>query len=78
MNVNGFFVPDKEIMRALCDVGCDDTIIDKFIKTDGRKKDMLHILQEQRVNILNILHPVQRQLECIDFLIYKIRKAGEK
>ncbi len=78
MNISGFSVSEKDLVRALHDAGCDDTTIKKFIETKGRKKDMLRLLQDQRVNILNILHPVQRQLECIDFLIYKIRKAGEK
>lgn len=78
MNFNGVSVSKKDLIRALQDAGCDDTAIDSFIKANGRKKDMLHILQQQRINILNILHPVQKQLECIDFLIYKIRKAGQK
>lgn len=78
MNIGGFSVSEKDLVRALHDAGCDDTTIKRFIKTEGRKKDMLRLLQEQRENILNILHPVQRQLECIDFIIYKIRKAGEK
>lgn len=78
MKFNGVSVSEKDLIRALQDAGCDDNAIDKFIKANGRKKDMLHILQQQRINILNILHPVQKQLECIDFLIYKIRKAGQK
>lgn len=78
MNFNDFSVSEKDLIRALQDAGCDNNTIDKFIKANGRKEDMLHILQQQRINILNILHPVQRQLECIDFLIYKIRKTEQK
>lgn len=78
MKFNNISVSEKELIQALDDAGCDKITIDKFIKTGGCPKDMLHILQQQRINILNILHPIQRQLECIDFLIYKIRKAGKK
>lgn len=66
---------EKDIVQNLQDAGYDSETIEKFMKANGNQKDMLRILQQQRIRILNMLHPVQKELECLDYLIYKIRKA---
>ena len=68
-------VYEKELIQNLQDAGCDDQTIQRFMQADGKKEEMLHILHEQRIRILDALHPIQEELECLDYLIYKIRKA---
>lgn len=34
----------------------------------------LQILSEQRKELLDELHLVQKELDCLDYLIYKIKK----
>ena len=66
---------ETEVIRSLQDAGCDKETIEKFMKVNGNQKEMLNILQKQRSYIFNTLHPIQKELECIDYLIYIIRKA---
>lgn len=66
---------EEEFIRSLQDAGCNEETIEKFIKANGNQKERLNILQKHRSYILNTLHPIQKELECIDYLIYNIRKA---
>ena len=66
----------KIIYQNLIDVGCDESITEKcmFLVKEGRIFDMLPILTKHRKYLLDSVHKGQKQIDCLDYLIYKIKK----
>lgn len=64
---------DETIIQNLKDAGCQKDIIDIFTDTDDKERQ-LRILSAQRKQILEQIHVVNARLECLDYLIYTIRK----
>ena len=64
------------VYQNLLDAGCDQEITERcmaFLKGD-RLLDMLPILTKHRGALLDGLHKRQKQIDCLDYLIYKIKK----
>ena len=64
------------IYQNLIDAGCDQQIAEKcmvFAK-EGRFTDMLPILVRHRKALLGSLHERQKQIDCLDYLLYKLKK----
>lgn len=64
------------IYQNLIDAGCDKQTTDKcmaFLK-EGRIAEILPILTQYRVALLHSVHTGQKQIDCLDFLIYKVKK----
>ena len=61
------------------DAGCDCDLARRCIalKDAGKMQEMLRELSGQRKQLLENLHVAQRQIDCLDYLLYKIRKALE-
>ena len=64
-----------ELRQNLVDAGCDPVQIDKFedLASEGDKVSLLEI---HRKNLLARLHQSQRQIDCLDYLLYQLRKGG--
>lgn len=41
---------------------------------EGKKEEMLSLLLQHRTLLLNILHKRHDNIDCLDYLIYKIKK----
>lgn len=64
------------IYQNLIDAGCDRQKAEQcmvFVK-DGRFTDMLPILVRHRKTLLDSLHESHKQIDCLDYLLYKIKK----
>ena len=64
------------IYQNLRDAGCDEQTTEKcmtFVQ-NGEYPKMLPILSRFRVNLLESIHSGQKQIDCLDYLIYKIKK----
>lgn len=64
------------IYQNLIDAGCDRQTAEQcmvFAK-EGRFTDMLPILVRHRKVLLGSLHESQKQIDCLDYLLYKIKK----
>lgn len=66
---------EKEIRACLANIGCDKSVMEQLLKDGMNKRNMLNILYKQRISALDKLHLSQDKLNCIDYLIYQIRKA---
>lgn len=67
----------KKIHQNLIDAGCDRQATDMcmaFIK-EGQILDMMPILRKHRNALLDSVHKGQKQIDCLDYLLYKIKKA---
>lgn len=67
---------EKNIEQNLHDAGCDDHAIEKFLeyrKNASLEKQIL-FLKCQRCKLLDNLHLVQKKIDCLDYLIYMLKK----
>lgn len=64
------------VYQNLIDSGCDSQIADQCMSymREGKAPDMLPILKQYRSALLASVHTGQKQLDCLDFLIYRIKK----
>ena len=68
----------EALLRNLKDAGCGLDIIARFMTCQdaGKTKDALRVLAAQRAVLLDEVHASQAKLDCLDYLIYKLRKEG--
>lgn len=66
----------KNIYQNLIDAGCDDSITEKcmLLVKEERIFDMLPILTKHRKCLLDSVHKGQKQIDCLDYLIYTLKK----
>lgn len=64
------------VYQNLIDAGCDIETIEQCmtIMKERRHADMLPILSGYRTRLIDTVHIRQKQIDCLDFLIYKIKK----
>lgn len=70
---------EANIRQNLQDAGCDDRSIEKFLecrKNDCIEKQIL-FLKCQKCNLLDGLHKFQKKIDCLDYLIYMLRKEKD-
>lgn len=65
----------KNIVQNLKDAGCDPETVIVFLKLceDGKTGHQLCLLAEHRKNLLTGIHREQTKLDCLDYLIHKIK-----
>lgn len=62
--------------QNLIDAGCSRDLVEtcmEFAKADQWNR-ILSLLAGQRVNLLDSVHDGQKQIDCLDFLVYSINK----
>ncbi len=63
------------IYQNLIDAGCNKETTEKCMSFIGEKKvsEALKILGQHRASLLSSLHKEQKRIDCLDFLIYRLR-----
>ena len=66
----------KSIYQNLIDSGCEESITEKcmLLVKEERIFDMLPILTKHRKHLLDSVHTGQNQIDCLDYLIYSLKK----
>lgn len=64
------------IYQNLIDAGCDTAMTNQcmFFVTSKEYSDMLPLLTQHRAALLESVHAGLKQIDCLDFLIYKLNK----
>lgn len=64
------------IYQNLIDAGCDESVTENcmLLVKDGRVFDILPILAKHRRSLLDSVHTSQKQIDCLDYLIYSLKK----
>lgn len=64
------------LIQNLEDAGCSGATIERFLACSGERKSarQLQILCRYRCQLLDQVHREQKKLECLDDLIYAIKK----
>lgn len=68
---------EKEaLLQNLQDAGCTQDIIEQFIKNydADNSVNQISILAEYRNNLLSRVHEEQNKLECLDYILFQLRK----
>lgn len=67
---------EQLLLRNLKDAGCNQELIRRFLELEetGKREEQLHLLFAYRANLLEKLHMSQNKLDCLDYLVYEIRK----
>lgn len=67
---------EKLLLRNLKDAGCNQELIRRFLELEeaGKREEQLHLLFTYRAGLLEKLHMSQNKLDCLDYLVYEIRK----
>ena len=71
-------ITDDALIENLRDAGCTPDAIEqitKCYKKDHTSAELRRILSKQRRLLLEKVHESQRQLDCLDYLLYKIKKG---
>lgn len=64
----------EKIIENLADSGCDSCFIADFMQTSELRKQ-LKMLEKHREKLLDIYHKDAKKLDCLDYLIYHIKKS---
>ena len=69
---------EDAVIQNLKDAGCDEDRIKAFIKDIRAEKvsDGLKLLSAHRRTLLIHLHEDQKQIDCLDYLIYQLEKQA--
>ena len=64
----------EELRQNLMDAGCDGSQIEAFERL-AAAGDRLDLLETHRKDLLEKLHQSQRQIDCLDYLLYQLRRG---
>lgn len=67
----------QEILRQnLIDAGCDRELVQRCVALTEREQtaEVLRILSRHRRTLLDTVHQVEKQIDCLDYLVYKLEK----
>lgn len=68
---------EQTVIQNLKDAGCDSETIAAFVKDvrEQRTAEALKRLSIHRRSLLENLHKEQKQIDCLDYLVYQMEKA---
>ena len=69
---------EESIIQNLKDSGCGAETIEAFVKDLRKEKysEGLKLLAAHRRTLLDKLHKEQKQIDCLDCLVYKMKKEN--
>ena len=67
---------ERALVRNLRDAGCPEAVIERFMESYGvgDTPEQLRILSGQRKKLLARVHKEQDRLECLDYLLFQLRR----
>ena len=73
----GEAITEDSLVRNLEDAGCDRETVERFLilEKEGKTKEQLRLLSAQRDQLLTKVHQEERRIDCLDYLVFQIRKS---
>lgn len=67
----------ERTIQNMKDAGCSEDIIDRFLLCyqAGDVKGELKVLSNHRQTLLDEVHRGQKEIDCLDYLVYRIEKG---
>lgn len=68
----------EAIIQNLRDAGCSEDSIECCMAclNSGKKAELLKQLENHRRCLLNKVHEEEKQIDCLDYLVYQIGRCG--
>lgn len=68
----------QDLVLNLEAAGFEKAAIDEYLACwqRGEIKEQLELLSKQRGAILDRVHWAEKQIDCLDYLVYQIKKGG--
>lgn len=66
----------QALIQNLTDAGCDAQLKEQFILLveQDRKKEALTLLAKHRKDLLERCHAAEKKIDCLDYLVYRMKK----
>lgn len=66
----------ETVVRNLEDAGCDKDTVVQFMELGktGKKQGQVNLLEKHRRTLLDKVHRREKQIDCLDYLLYQIKK----
>lgn len=64
------------VVQNLKDAGCNEKLIEEYLDYDEKSqhKQQICLLSRYRKKLLECIHVCQRKLDCLDYLIFMLKK----
>ncbi|MCM1535652.1 MAG: hypothetical protein NC126_06990 [Clostridium sp.] len=68
---------EEDVIQNLKDAGCDRKTIECFMKCMNQDdlNGQLRLMEEHRKCILDRVHKEEKQIDCLDYLVYQIGRS---
>ena len=67
--------PNEALIQNLKDAGCTPEFIKQFTLGRYGSEERLQLLQRHRAKLLSDVHAKEKQIDCLDYLVYQIQKS---
>ena len=69
----------EKILQNLKDANCSTALISKYfdLEKSGNTYEQLKLLASHKSDLLNSLHKCQKQIDCLDFLIFNLEQQAK-
>lgn len=67
------------VIQNLKDAGCDEDTVNEFMELAKTRKKLsqLKLLERHRIILLETVHKNEKQIDCLDYLVYQMKKENE-
>ncbi len=74
-----FHTSKESVIQNLEDAGCSNDMIEEYISDLENGKTVLGeiLLTQHRRNLLENLHKEQKKIDCLDYLLYMMKKQKQ-
>lgn len=68
---------EEAVIQNMKDAGCSQDTIKSCLAyiAQGNKKELLNLLNEHRESILSKVHEEEKQIDCLDYLVFQIGRC---
>ncbi|WP_298034211.1 hypothetical protein [uncultured Dysosmobacter sp.] len=68
------------LRENLSDAGCGPELIERFmaLAEQGQEEEGLALLAKHRKHLLDRCHAEQKKIDCLDYLVYQMKKETRK
>lgn len=72
----GGYSSKDSLIQNLKDAGCEEEVVEQFLALDqdGKTKEQLELLASHRCQLLKEIHEGEKQIDCLDYLVYRLQK----
>ena len=72
---------EPTILQNLQDAGCSPKMVERYCELEEQqcpkqmiRRGQMQLLKQQRRELLDALHQCQQRIDCLDYLIYKMKE----